>query len=186
MLALIGVLVGCNTGPTPEFVITQITATPNLLLQTDLITVDAMIHNTGSSATGTFEVRAFLKRGTDCNDTSFFLGAQTLAIGGNGKTPFQVSRVIDNVTAVGTYYLCIHVDALDEVIELDETNNLIGSTYYPVYVVNCLSDTQCDDGNPCTEDTCTALVGCAYALNAGSCDDGLLCTVNDACNAGRF
>jgi hypothetical protein len=185
MLSLIGVLVGCNTGPTPEFVITQITATPNPLLQTDLITVDAMIHNTGSSATGTFEVRAFLKRGTDCNDTSFFLGAQTLAIGGNGKTPFQVSRVIDNVTAVGTYYLCIHVDALDEVIELDETNNLIGSTYYPVYVVNCLSDTQCDDGNPCTDDTCTTLVGCAYALNAGACDDGLFCTVNDVCNAGR-
>jgi hypothetical protein len=185
MLSLIGVLMGCNAGPTPEFVITQITATPNLLLQTDLITVDAMIHNTGSSATGNFEVRAFLKRGTDCNNTSFFLGAQTISIGGNGKTPFQVSRVIDNVTAVGTYYLCIHVDALDEVVERDETNNLIGSTHYPVHVVNCLSDSQCDDGNPCTEDTCTALVGCGFASNAVPCDDGLFCTVNDVCNGGR-
>lgn len=200
-LLLVSIIVGCGAGGTsesavsedeieaggaqPDFSATGITAVPNELLQTDLITIDATINNLGTSPTSDFEVRAFLKRGTNCDDTSFFIGAQTISVAGSGSTAFQTSRVIDNVTAVGTYYLCIQIDALDQVVESNENNNLIGGTTYPVYVVNCVNAAACDDGNPCTDDTCESLIGCQYAFNSGSCDDGLFCTVNDVCGGGR-
>jgi hypothetical protein len=42
----------------------------------------------------------------------------------------------------------------------------------------------CDDGNPCTDDVCDAVLGCGHASNALSCDDGDACTSGDACVAG--
>jgi ribosomal protein S11 len=43
----------------------------------------------------------------------------------------------------------------------------------------------CDDGNPCTADTCLPTKGCQFAATTGPCDDGLGCTVNDACANGK-
>jgi hypothetical protein len=43
---------------------------------------------------------------------------------------------------------------------------------------------ECDDGNPCTVDTCLPGGGCTYANAADACDDGDACTVNDACAQG--
>ncbi len=43
----------------------------------------------------------------------------------------------------------------------------------------------CEDGNPCTLDTCTPASGCAHEPSAGSCDDGNLCTEGDSCSAGK-
>ncbi len=43
----------------------------------------------------------------------------------------------------------------------------------------------CDDGNPCTIDSCDPLSGCKHAAQEGACDDGNACTVNDACAAGK-
>ncbi len=52
-------------------------------------------------------------------------------------------------------------------------------------------DTACDDGNPCTDQTCDGAKGaagedgCAYSLPVGSpCDDGSKCTTGDACQNG--
>ena len=44
----------------------------------------------------------------------------------------------------------------------------------------------CDDGNPCTDDSCLGVGGCvkAPAPNGRSCDDGNLCTVGDTCVVG--
>ena len=43
----------------------------------------------------------------------------------------------------------------------------------------------CDDGNPCTDDTCDPATGCHHAPNdAVVCDDGRSCTTDDACHAG--
>ncbi len=42
----------------------------------------------------------------------------------------------------------------------------------------------CNDDNPCTDDSCDALQGCAYQLNSNPCDDGDVCTVNDKCSLG--
>ncbi len=42
----------------------------------------------------------------------------------------------------------------------------------------------CDDGNPCTADTCTSGT-CSHTPAAGSCVDGNACTTADTCVAGR-
>jgi len=42
----------------------------------------------------------------------------------------------------------------------------------------------CNDGNPCTFDTCSAATGCVFAPTTASCDDGDACTVNDSCAKG--
>jgi hypothetical protein len=44
----------------------------------------------------------------------------------------------------------------------------------------------CNDGNPCTSDSCDPASGeCATAPQAGACDDGSACTVDDQCVAGK-
>jgi hypothetical protein len=42
----------------------------------------------------------------------------------------------------------------------------------------------CDDDNPCTEDVCSDVAGCLHAPLDGQCNDGNLCTDNDACTQG--
>lgn len=43
----------------------------------------------------------------------------------------------------------------------------------------------CDDGNPCTKDTCDKATGCKYTDTSDPCDaDGDACTVDDGCKAG--
>ena len=48
----------------------------------------------------------------------------------------------------------------------------------------CSSSFQCDDGNPCTTDTCDAVEGCVFTFNTNSCTDGNACTSQDACSGG--
>ena len=49
----------------------------------------------------------------------------------------------------------------------------------------CPSADECDDGNPCTADQCQA-GACVHVplANETPCDDGKVCTTNDACQAG--
>ncbi len=42
----------------------------------------------------------------------------------------------------------------------------------------------CDDGNACTEDVCTAQGGCDHKASSGACDDGNPCSVGDTCKGG--
>ena len=42
----------------------------------------------------------------------------------------------------------------------------------------------CNDANPCTNDSCSAQIGCTHAINAAPCSDGNACTRQDACVAG--
>lgn len=45
----------------------------------------------------------------------------------------------------------------------------------------CNSDAECDDGNPCTANTCIPATGCSNPAISGPCDDGNACTTNDFC-----
>lgn len=47
----------------------------------------------------------------------------------------------------------------------------------------CGDAAACDDGNPCTDDSCEAGF-CAYSPNSASCDDGLFCNGADSCAGG--
>ena len=42
----------------------------------------------------------------------------------------------------------------------------------------------CDDGNPCTDDSCDPTAGCIHTNNTAPCDDGNPCTTSDTCQAG--
>jgi len=42
----------------------------------------------------------------------------------------------------------------------------------------------CDDGNPCTNDSCLPETGCKFSPNKEPCDDGNACTVSDVCAGG--
>ena len=50
----------------------------------------------------------------------------------------------------------------------------------------CIAGKQkgCDDGNPCTVDSCSAVKGCQYTDDSAPCDDGNPCTVGDLCKSG--
>jgi cysteine-rich repeat protein len=47
-----------------------------------------------------------------------------------------------------------------------------------------LASMACDDGNPCTKDTCDGQSGCSYQHNTDPCDDGNACTIGDVCSLG--
>ena len=42
----------------------------------------------------------------------------------------------------------------------------------------------CDDGNSCTDDSCSETFGCVYENNDADCDDGDPCTIADHCLGG--
>ncbi|NUN15962.1 MAG: hypothetical protein HUU55_20235 [Myxococcales bacterium] len=47
------------------------------------------------------------------------------------------------------------------------------------------TDIVCDDNNPCTTDSCEAVVGCTYLkLTGKACIDGNACTTGDTCTSG--
>ncbi|MBI1825289.1 MAG: PQQ-binding-like beta-propeller repeat protein [Planctomycetes bacterium] len=47
------------------------------------------------------------------------------------------------------------------------------------------SDTRCDDGNVCTDDSCDLIADCIHVNNSIPCDDGSACTINDICSDGH-
>ncbi|MFH1530846.1 MAG: DUF4159 domain-containing protein [Pseudomonadota bacterium] len=48
-----------------------------------------------------------------------------------------------------------------------------------------VDEVPCDDGDPCTQDSCAGVGGCQHAgLTGVACDDGAPCTVGDHCEAG--
>ena len=51
----------------------------------------------------------------------------------------------------------------------------------------CSFDTllDCNDDNPCTEDSCEPSTGCDHQNNEAPCSDGSVCTQEDACAGGE-
>jgi len=47
----------------------------------------------------------------------------------------------------------------------------------------CTRDDECDDANPCTDDSCRG-GDCVHTNNSASCDDGIACTQHDVCREG--
>ncbi|HVU06157.1 MAG TPA: hypothetical protein VHE30_30610 [Polyangiaceae bacterium] len=42
----------------------------------------------------------------------------------------------------------------------------------------------CNDNNPCTNDSCSATLGCQFVPNTNPCNDGSACTTGDKCSNG--
>jgi hypothetical protein len=51
---------------------------------------------------------------------------------------------------------------------------------------NCNGGTtlDCNDGNPCTDDSCDPVLGCVTTNNTATCDDASVCTTGDSCSGG--
>ena len=47
----------------------------------------------------------------------------------------------------------------------------------------CSADSGCDDGNVCTDDSCSS-GSCVFTNNTAACDDNLFCTVEEICSGG--
>ncbi len=71
----------------------------------------------------------------------------------------------------------------DVACSLDTCDATTGQCLFDTSSCACLADEDCNDGNPCTADTCVD-GGCAHDPQAGSCDDGNPCTLDDVCDAG--
>jgi hypothetical protein len=69
------------------------------------------------------------------------------------------------------------------VVEYASRENGTEANHPQLVVTFTLSNINCDDSNPCTDDTCT-LTGCVYTNNTAPCDDGLFCNGADTCSGG--
>ncbi len=108
----------------------------------------------GVSVTGTGYLGTFTYRASLDADGLFN------AVVGQGERAFLLNSTIDRIPSNQGSSIMIGVDVL------------------------CTDDASCDDGNPCTDDTCDPQVGCANVNNdANTCDDGNVCT-STACVSG--
>ncbi|MFH1531466.1 MAG: CAP domain-containing protein [Pseudomonadota bacterium] len=66
-------------------------------------------------------------------------------------------------------------------VETTEPDGIVGLDTPPVDIPGCLTGVSCDDGDPCTEDSCDPHFGCVHGpVSEEHCSDGLPCTV-DTC-----
>ncbi|MCB1154998.1 hypothetical protein KDL45_15185 [bacterium] len=56
--------------------------------------------------------------------------------------------------------------------------------YAKIYSSLCVTGSDCNDSNVCTDEYCDASGVCHYLTNTASCDDGLFCNGADTCNSG--
>lgn len=64
----------------------------------------------------------------------------------------------------------------------NETADLCG---FDVSSCSCTLNSDCNDGNPCTDDICNSSFSCENINdNSNNCNDGLYCTINDRCSGG--
>jgi hypothetical protein len=67
-----------------------------------------------------------------------------------------------------------------------QTERLAGAAWHPDWrpaPADCNENADCDDGNPCTDDTCDTVAGvCTHQPNFLPCNDGNECTSGDGCD----
>ena len=73
----------------------------------------------------------------------------------------------------------------ENAIVLDDGSNPLSVTPIPgiARAVECIVDGDCDDGNLCTDDSCSGNI-CQFTNNTLACDDSVPCTENDICTGG--
>ncbi len=67
-----------------------------------------------------------------------------------------------------------------ELIHQVENPSIMG---LEIIAPSCEFNSDCDDGNPCTDDSCNA-GACINSNNTNTCDDGVACTSGDVCGGG--
>ncbi len=86
----------------------------------------------------------------------------------------QVTIALDDIRALGSAAAG----------DLSTTCNGATGTCVEGTCVACLQDSDCDDGNACTADSCDALAGCGHApLTGQACGIGGVCQADGTCTA---
>ncbi|MEE8310866.1 MAG: malectin domain-containing carbohydrate-binding protein [Candidatus Binatia bacterium] len=135
-----------------------------------------------STTTTTLPMNCFVD--ADCDDGAFCNGAEICdaLIGCRPGTPPGCQDGIDCTvdTCNEVFDLCVHSADHGACADGDLCNGAETCT-----TAGCLAGTppDCADGNPCTDDSCTAAGGCVNAPNSAPCTDGVACT-SDFCSAG--
>jgi subtilisin-like proprotein convertase family protein len=80
----------------------------------------------------------------------------------------------------GTWTLTVSDDATGDTGTLDSWTLEVTTT--TCTTTSCAVD--CNDNNPCTDDSCDPASGCVHTPNASTCNDGNLCTTGDICTGG--
>ncbi len=99
--------------------------------------------------------------------------------GGNISGALTDTLTVDpaSLADAGDYSLRILVIGPNCIIFTDEAALSIGDC-------GCTLDSECEDGNPCTDDVCDGVLGCINPNNSDPCDDGDACTTVDSCSGG--
>jgi uncharacterized repeat protein (TIGR01451 family) len=92
-----------------------------------------------------------------------------------GSFTFVITVQVDPCLAAGTI--------LENTVFADSLTNKADTSVLTATFDSTVTD-RCDDGNPCTIDTCDPTAGCANTPDTGAtCNDGSACTTSDTCDA---
>ncbi len=112
--------------------------------------------------------------------------AITLNTAGNGANNLRngSGRIVSTAVEVGCVALAM--DRLHTVQDPAVCPTCQPPSFTTLPTVPQCSPARCDDGNPCTVDSCDVTGACTHVVapDGSSCDDGNPCTMQDACNGG--
>jgi len=92
------------------------------------------------------------------------------------------NNACNGVEVCGAGFQCV---AGEPVVCPDDGNACNGVEVCNVLTGACEATAlNCNDGNPCTDDSCSMGTGCVHTNNTNSCNDGSLCTELDQCSGG--
>ncbi len=129
--------------------------------------------SSGSSPKDNCTSNADCDDGVDCTNDSCVGGSCVFAADdANCSDDGQYCNGLETCDAIRD---CVHSGSPCPIgLICEETNDLC---------LGCTADSECDDGNACTDDACIGGL-CEFTNNTASCDDGLFCTATDVCSGG--
>jgi hypothetical protein len=122
--------------------------------------------------------------GNTCNGTETCRAGVCTTTGGGGPPPCDDGNpcTVDGCNPTGG---CTHTPVADGTV-CSNGNVCDGTETCRAGVCNSGTALNCNDGNPCTTDTCDPVAGCQHAVvaNGTSCSDGNLCNGTETCTGG--
>lgn len=165
---------------------------PDPVLAGDEITYSISVANNGASAAESLT----LSDSTPANTTFVSLVApggwvcSTPSVGGTGAITCTAATLFAGSAVDFTLVVKVDTCAASGTITNTATVTVASGDWDPsnnsATANNTVNALNCNDGNPCTADSCNPVLGCVYgpAPDGTACDDGDLCTLTDSCQAG--
>ncbi len=118
----------------------------------------------------------------ECVPNLCVVGACCIGVGCDSETQFTCDRV--HGVYKGDGIKCVpHPCPCNNNSQCDD-GNVCTETDMCIEAVCTYTDRDCDDDNICTDDSCAPALGCMNPNNTAPCDDGNPKTTNDTCSGG--